>query len=196
MTLERRSIVTEVRSEGEGRKIAGYGAVFNVETDIGGFFREKIAPGAFSSSMDGDIRSFFNHDSNNVLGRTKSGTLRLSQDTTGLRYEVDLPDTQVARDLKVSMERGDVDGSSFAFTVTRESWDETGDVPLRTIEEANLYEVGPVTVPAYPDAKVALRSLEKAREEKPEDRSGLNKFLARADMDVRIRRAKKSADKR
>ena len=194
MTIERRSIVTEVRAD--NRKIAGYGAVFNVETDIDGMFREKIAPGAFSNSLDGDVRSFFNHDSNNVLGRTSSGTLRLSEDSTGLKYEVDLPDTQIARDLQVSMDRGDVDGSSFAFTVTRERWDETGDVPLRTIEEVNLYEVGPVTVPAYPDAKVALRSLEESRKANPEDRSSLDKFLARSGMTVRIERAKKSADKR
>jgi HK97 family phage prohead protease len=184
-----------VRADKESRKIAGYGAVFNVETDIGGMFREKIAPGAFASSLEGDVRSFFNHDSNNVLGRTAAGTLRLSQDEKGLKYEVDLPDTQVARDLQVSMDRGDVDGSSFAFTVMRESWDESGDIPLRTIEEVNLYEVGPVTVPAYPDAKVALRSLEEARKANPkEDRAALDKFLMRSGMDVRIRKA--SADKR
>lgn len=165
MTMERRSIVAEVRSD--GNTITGYGAVFNVETVIGSYFREKIAPGAFSGSLGADVRSYFNHDSNNILGRTKSGTLRIAQDDTGLSYDVDLPDTQIARDLRVSMDRGDVDGSSFAFNVIRETWDdETGKLPLRTIHEAELFEVGPVTTPAYPDAKVALRSLEAAKEER------------------------------
>lgn len=193
--MERRSLLepVEARADGESRKIGGYGAVFNAETVIGGMFREKIAPGAFANSLADDVRSFFNHDENNILGRTKAGTLRISEDERGLKYEVDLPDTQAGRDLAVSMERGDVDGSSFAFTVLRDSWDETGDMPLRTLEEVRLFEVGPVTMPAYDDTTVGLRSLETFRKENPEDRVGLNHFLARADMDVRIRKAKKSA---
>jgi HK97 family phage prohead protease len=172
MTMERRSLLepVEARNDEGARKIGGYGAVFNSETVIGGEFREKIAPGAFSKAIGGDVRSFFNHNSALILGRTKSGTLRIWEDERGLRYEVDLPDTQAGRDLAVSMERGDVDGSSFAFRVTKQSWDESRDMPLRTIEEAELFEVGPVTVPAYDDATVALRSLddERAQREKKE----------------------------
>jgi HK97 family phage prohead protease len=165
--MERRKIQApvEIRAEGESRKVAGYGAVFNSETVIGGAFREVILPGAFQRAVDGDVFSFFNHDQSMVLGRTKSGTLRLSEDDSGLRYEVDLPDTSAARDLQISMDRGDVDGSSFQFDIPKggDEWDFSGDLPLRTIRSANLYEVGPVTMPAYPDATAALRSLDDER---------------------------------
>jgi uncharacterized protein len=161
MERERRSLLqpVEFRAEDDAGRIAGYGAVFNVITDIGGYFREQIAPGAFAKSIrSSDIRSLFNHDSALILGRTKSGTLRLSEDDTGLRYEVDLPDTSAGRDLRVSMDRGDIDGSSFMFRATRQEWDDSDpDSPLRTILEAELFEVGPVTFPAYEEAQVSLR---------------------------------------
>jgi HK97 family phage prohead protease len=166
--MERRTLPqpVEARADDNGRSIAGYGAVFNVTTDLG-WFRERIAPGAFRQSIaDGDIRSLFNHDSALILGRTKSGTLRLNEDDTGLHYEVDLPDTQAGRDLIVSMDRGDIDGSSFMFIATRQEWDETDpDSPLRTILEAQLFEVGPVTFPAYEASEVHLRDARTALEE-------------------------------
>jgi HK97 family phage prohead protease len=165
--MERRKIEApvEIRTNGESRQVAGYGAVFNSETVIGRAFREVILPGAFERTMTGDVFSFFNHDESQVLGRTKSGTLRLSEDDNGLRYEVDLPDTSAARDLQISMDRGDVDGSSFTFDVPSggDEWDFSGDLPLRTIRSANLYEVGPVTMPAYPDTTAALRSMDEER---------------------------------
>ena len=166
MTMERRALTepVEFRAADDGKSmVAGLAAVFNVETDIGGMFREKIAPGAFAKAIKGDIRSLFDHNTSAILGRTKSGTLRLWEDERGLNYEVDLPDTQVGRDLRVSMDRGDIDGSSFAFRVTKQEWDENGEVPLRTIQQVELYEVGPVTFPQYPEAEVALRSLEEVR---------------------------------
>jgi HK97 family phage prohead protease len=168
MTMERRSLLepVEARTDDGGQKIGGYGAVFNSETVIGGEFREKIAPGAFSKSIAGDVRSYFNHNSALILGRTKSGTLRLKEDERGLHYEVDLPDTQAGRDLRVSMARGDVDGSSFAFRVKKDAWEMGGDMPLRTIQEIELFEVGPVTDPAYEDATAALRSLDDERGKK------------------------------
>jgi HK97 family phage prohead protease len=197
MTMERRSLTApvEFRESDDGKKmVAGHAAVFNVITDIGGMFREKIAPGAFADTIDGgDIRSLFDHNSALILGRTKSKTLRLWEDESGLRYEVDLPDTQAGRDLRVSMDRGDIDGSSFAFRILKQSWDESGDVPLRTIEKVELYEVGPVTFPAYPEAEVGLRSLAEFRKENPEDRSGVLRFLARSAMDIKL---KKSASRR
>lgn len=167
--MERRSLTepVEFRAAEDGKnQVAGYAAVFNVETDIGGMFREKIAPGAFSKALKGDIRSLFDHNTALILGRTKSGTLRLSEDERGLKYEVDLPDTQAGRDLRVSMDRGDIDGSSFAFRVLKQSWDESREVPLRTIEEVELFEVGPVTFPQYPEAEVGLRSLTADRSER------------------------------
>lgn len=188
MTMERRSLLepVEARAEDGSRKIVGYGAVFNSRTVIGEDFEEEIAPNAFANSIKGDVRSFFNHNPELILGRTKSGTLRIEEDERGLRYEVDLPDTQAGRDLQVSMDRGDVDGSSFMFRVKRDKWElRDGALPLRTIQEVELYEVGPVTIPAYDDAKVALRSLEEARsraeqEIKEHNREGFAK--RKADM--------------
>jgi HK97 family phage prohead protease len=96
-----------------------------------------------------------------VLGRTKANTLRISQDDKGLRCEIDLPNTQVARDLVANMERGDVDQMSLLFTPVRQVWDETDpDHPLRTIEAAEVHEVSIVTFPAYEATEAALRSRE------------------------------------
>lgn len=144
--------------------LRGYAAKFDVLSENLGGFREQIAPGAFADVLGDDIRALFNHDPNHVLGRSTSGTLRVSQDSTGLYYEVDLPDTQAARDLQVSIDRGDVSQSSFAFRVAPngDTWDENEDgVIIRTITKfARLYDVSPVTYPAYPDATVGTRSLQ------------------------------------
>jgi HK97 family phage prohead protease len=168
--MEKRTLTerAEVRSADGSRMLVGYAAVFNSEAVIAGAFREKIMPGAFSKAIkSGDIRALFNHDSSQVLGRTKSGTLRLSEDDHGLRYEVDLPETQAGRDLTVSMDRGDIDGSSFGFSVPRggDDWDYEAELPLRTVREVELYEVSPVTFPAYDDTSIALRSLDAAKED-------------------------------
>jgi hypothetical protein len=169
---ERRRLgdVVEARAAegGSGRTIVGYAAVFNSTTDIG-FFRERIAPGAFSAAIArDDVRALVNHSNSRVLGRNKSGTLRLFEDERGLRYEIDAPDTQDARDLLVLMDRGDINQSSFAFVATSETWDETGDKPLRTVNEVRLYDVSVVTYPAYDDteaaAEPARRSLQLWRE--------------------------------
>jgi len=142
--------------------IRGYASVFDTLSENLGGFRETIEKNAFSEVLNNDVRALFNHDANLILGRTTSGTLSISQDDTGLRYEIDPPDTQVARDLIVSMERGDVTQSSFAFTVDKDSWneDDEGRV-VRTIEKVSrLFDVSPVTYPAYPDASVGLRGLD------------------------------------
>jgi HK97 family phage prohead protease len=154
----------EVRAAGDsGRKIGGYAAVFNTETDIGGYFREKIAPGAFASAIKSDVRALIDHDSGRVIGRTTAGTLRMVEDETGLSVEIDLPDTTDGRDLATLIERGDISGMSFGFMVTKQSWDETGDTPLRTIEAVDLFEVSVVAFPAYDDTSIGMRSLEMAR---------------------------------
>jgi len=112
-----------------------------------------------------DVRVFFNHDANLILGRTKSGTAKISTDREGLVYQFEVPDTTYGRDLLVSMERGDVNQSSFAFSVEKDSWSEKNGRDIRTIEKvARLYDVSPVSIPAYPDAdslQVAKRGLEK-----------------------------------
>jgi len=164
--IERRFITGEVRlmQDDDGqRHIRGYGAVFDeLSSDLGGF-RERIAPGAFAKTIqEADVRSLWNHDRNYVLGRNKSGTLTLMEDDRGLLYDVVIPDAQWARDLVASIERGDVDGSSFGFRVMvdREAWEkneETGEV-IRTLREVQLYDVGPVTFPAYPQTSAEARS--------------------------------------
>lgn len=177
MKLERRALSAplEVRED----TVAGYAAVFDSETDIGGMFREKIAPGAFSPSLNGDVRALWNHDTNHVLGRTKAGTLRLSEDDKGLAVEIDLPDTQAARDLRENMRLGNVDGMSFGFRVTKQEWDESGDIPLRTIQEVELFEVSAVTFPAYEDTELALRSLESERSEREKKEQNAARARAR-----------------
>jgi HK97 family phage prohead protease len=151
-----------------GQKIEGYAAVFNSEANIGGMFREIIRPGAFSNVLSrADVRALINHDENLVLGRNKANTLSLAEDDRGLKFDVTPPNTQYANDLKISMERGDVSECSFAFTMQGgiETWDETGDIPLRSIERVgDLFDVSVVTYPAYQDTSAALRSLSEFRE--------------------------------
>lgn len=171
MKPELRSSTASFRkaADGAARMIEGYAAVFNSPTAIGSYFREQIAPGAFTEAIGrDDVRALFNHDSNMVLGRSTAGTLRLAEDERGLKIEIDPPDTQLARDLMVSMERGDITQMSFGFYVDKEIWDETVTPPLRTILKVRLADTSIVTTPAYEDTEahvVALRSLEKSRAE-------------------------------
>lgn len=170
MSRERRATSKrpEIRAAGDVGKVArGYAALFNSETNIGGYFREVIAPGAFADAIkSSDVRALIDHDTGRVIGRTTAGTLRLSEDSTGLAVEIDLPDTSDGRDLAVQLERGDISGMSFGFRVTHDEWDETGDIPKRTIHAVELFEVSVVAFPAYDDTSIALRSLDAARNEK------------------------------
>lgn len=167
MNFETRTLTSpvEVRKADSGQTVAGYAALFNSETVIGSAFREIIAPGAFTDAITGDVRALVDHDSGRVIGRTTAGTLRLSEDDTGLAVEIDLPDTTDGRDLAVSLERGDISGMSFGFHVTKDLWDETGEMPVRTIMAVDLFEVSAVAFPAYDDTSIALRSLDTARRE-------------------------------
>ncbi|MBN8958574.1 MAG: HK97 family phage prohead protease [Rhizobiales bacterium] len=163
---ERRSLVrvVETRANGDKVTVAGYAAVFGETADIGGYFREIIAPGAFGKSLkSGDIRAYFDHDSGRVLGRSSAGTLRLSEDEKGLAVEIDLPDTSDGRDVKELIARGDVSGMSIGFMVTKQTWDETVEPPTRTSQEVILREVSIVSEPAYEGTSIALRSLEHSR---------------------------------
>ena len=189
MTLETRTLTrpVEVRAAQNGRTIGGYAAVFNSTADIGGSFREVIAPGAFAGAMSADVRALIDHDSGRVIGRTTAGTLRLKEDDTGLSVEIDLPDTTDGRDLAVLMERGDVSGMSFGFIVTKQTWDETGPIPTRTIEAVDLREVSVVAFPAYDDTSIALRDLDSARKEtrKHHNQSGYSLRKAKTEMSLR-----------
>ncbi len=167
--LERRTFNFEFRAEGdESTKIAGYGAVFDSLSENLGGFRELIAPGAFDDVLEDDVRALFNHDSNLILGRNGAKTLSISVDKKGLRYEVDMPETSYAKDLMVSIQRGDVSQSSFGFIVETDSWDEDDDGRLvRTVHKIKrLLDVSPVTYPAYHDTQAAARSMDAYKDSK------------------------------
>lgn len=156
----------ELRTTGTGRTLEGYAAVFNSPADIGGAWIETISPGAFRRSLaTGDVVAVIGHDRNRVLGRMGAGTLRLTEDAHGLRYEIDLPDTTDGRDIAVSVDRGDIGGMSFAFAATRQTWDDNAEPPTRTIADLDLIEITVTAFPAYTDTTVGLRSLDEARKE-------------------------------
>lgn len=159
----------EVRAIGDGRVLAGHAAVFNQETVIWDMFREVVAPGAFKKTIKrADVRHLMNHNPDVVLARTKSKTLRLSEDATGLAFEADenRNDPDWARVI-AKVERGDIDQSSFAFQVRKEEWTEGSvdkdgkscTLPLRTIKEVDLFDTSTVTFPAYEGTDSGLRAL-------------------------------------
>jgi HK97 family phage prohead protease len=153
---EQRTVDVDVESiDTRGRTLHGYAAVYNVESEDLGGFRERIAPGAFSGVLDADVRALLNHDPNQVLGRTKSGTPWLFDEPRGLRFEVDLPDSPLGKNVREAVRRKDIDEASFRFRVNQESWQ--GD--LRTIESVKeLKDVTVGTFGAYPAASVELRT--------------------------------------
>lgn len=160
--IERRIHNVTLRAAGDGKpRLEGYGAVFNSLSENLGGFREKIEPGAFLDVLANDVRALWQHDPGFVFGRTASGTLHLREDSTGLWYEADPPDAQWARDAMASISRGDVSQSSFGFNVDQERWEEDEDGRLvRTILKVKrLYDVSPVTYPAYLDTSVEARSV-------------------------------------
>jgi len=161
---ERRAYAAELRTEGDAGKIVGYAAVFNSKSeDLG--FREIVMPGAFDRSMREahDVRALVNHDSNLILGRTKSGTLKLSVDERGLKAEIDPPDTQSARDALASIKRGDMDGMSFAFRTLTDDWRMEDGELVRELRDLELVDVSVVAFPAYAATSVSARALEHAK---------------------------------
>lgn len=171
--VERRFFHTEIefRADDAEPVISGYAAVFHAMSEDLGGFREVILPGAFDEALKAsDIRALFNHDPSQIVARTKNGTLSVWEDDKGLRYEF-TPNmkTQAGRDLVELVKRGDVDQSSFAFSMDGgiEEWDDSGDVPVRRIVKVGrLYDVSPVTYPAYPATEVQVaRSVFDALEE-------------------------------
>lgn len=161
---ERRSFkATELRVEGEQKQpvIRGYAAVFNVVSENLGWFREIIRPGAFKKTInDGaDVRALFNHNPDFVIGRTKSGTLKLTEDEKGLFIEATPPDATWARDLVLSISRGDIDQMSFGFETVKDRWGTEGGESMRELLEAKLFDVSPVTYPAYTQTSVSARSI-------------------------------------
>ena len=153
----------EIRAGSDKRTLVGYAVVWDSDTTIGDYFVERVAKGAFTRALSGDVLALVNHDWGRVIGRTKSKTLRLLEDERGLKVEIDVPNTTDGNDLWELVERGDVSGMSFAFRATKQEWDDTGELPSRTILEAELYEVTATPIPAYEDTTLAKRSLEAMR---------------------------------
>jgi len=168
--LEMRFLETKIEVREEERNgitgpvMFGYAAVFDkLSEDLGGF-REQVAKGAFAEAISNDdVRALFNHDPNYVLGRSKAGTLRMQEDDHGLYVEITPPDTRYARDLLTAMKRGDINQMSFSFRVKPggQDWarDDNGQV-VRTLKRVRLFDVSPVTFPAYPQTAIAQRSMQ------------------------------------
>lgn len=168
----------------ETREIVGIAAMVNTTATIG-WFDEQIAPGAFDDVLANDVRCLGNHDNNIVFGRTAAGTLQLSLDANGhLVYRCQMPETTAGNDWLALIKRGDISQSSFAFGLKpeNETWVErTGKNPLRIINKFSaLYDVSPVTYPAYPTTEVAARSMAAALNHKHNARVG----TARAWLDL------------
>ncbi|MEO0132741.1 MAG: HK97 family phage prohead protease [candidate division WOR-3 bacterium] len=163
--IEYRAFSSALTKNAEAKKIGGYAALYSVRSSYIGFY-EVIEPGAFDNAISkSDIRCLFNHDPNLILGRTGAGTLAVSVDNKGLYYEVVLPDTSVGENVYNAVSRGDVTQSSFGFIVGKDRWyEEIVDgkkAILRsiiTIEE--LFDVSPVTYPAYHETSVNTRAAE------------------------------------
>lgn len=162
--MERRLITTELRAtvDDNKRRIGGYAALFDTLSVVLWDFREEIAPGAFTRALaENNVRALWNHDTSEVLGATANGTLRLAEDAIGLRFELDLPDTQRGRDAFTLIERGDVTQMSFGFRLYPEgdAWrsDATG-APVRRLLQVDLLEISPVAFPAYPGTSVGVRA--------------------------------------
>ncbi|WP_036283856.1 HK97 family phage prohead protease [Methylocystis sp. ATCC 49242] len=174
MTIERRALPLEIRAaRGNPRRLEGYAATFGVETRVADFV-ETIRAGAFAGSIASgrDILALADHDPGRVLGRTKSGTLRLVEDARGLAFSLDLPDTQAARDVLALAERGDIGGMSFGFTADPggDAW--TGN--RRELRAVTLYEISVVSAwPAYDGTSVEPR----ARQRGPATRSLARRYL-------------------
>lgn len=153
--------IRAVEQEGESPVIEGIAAVYDevYENEFWGF-REQLMPGCFTDTLeDCDCRALFNHDPNFVLGRTTSGTLKLEDSPEGLRFTVTPPDTQWARDLMVSLKRGDIDQCSFGFDILEQSVDKTDpNMPLFKLHKVRLWDVSPVTYPAYTTTSVEARA--------------------------------------
>ena len=157
---EQRAAPIEFRIASGSRRLEGYAAVFATPAQIGGF-TESIRAGAFRDSLAGnpDILALVDHDPGRLLGRTKSGTLRLAEDSRGLAFEIDVPDTQLGNDVLAMAARGDIGGMSFGFRVPAggDAWNAAGD--SRELRSVGLVEISVVhSFPAYSQTTVSARA--------------------------------------
>lgn len=168
LMIERRFQLAELRIEDyraeAGPKIVGHAAVFNQKSEEIFGFREIVLPGAFAKTIKkNDVRALWNHDPNFVLGRKKNGTLSLSEDDVGLRVKISPPETSFAADVVEMIRRGDVDQMSFGFRTITDKWRKQDGETIRELVEVDLFDVSPVTFPAYPQTDVSARSYFQAK---------------------------------
>lgn len=153
-------------TNGKPAELVGHAAVFNQETVIESWWsewREIIAPGAFKKTIqENDIRALFNHNPDIVLGRNKAGTLELREDEVGLYTVIRPPDNEWGAPVVDAIRRGDITGMSIALSVIKEDVvypeKDSNELMLRTIREAKLYDISPVTFPAYEQTDISARS--------------------------------------
>lgn len=180
--LERRAYKECRIASEDGKRLGGHAIVFNSPSlPIRGQFIEYIAPEAVDRTLKeaADVRGLVDHDSSKILGRTRAGTMSLSKDSRGLRFQIE-PDLQIsyAHDIMRSVMRGDVSGMSFQFATVQDSWNFEGDLPVRTVLDMTFSEISVVTFPAYPDTHVdaALRSLQEFQATRKRSRVFLEKW--------------------
>lgn len=173
----------ELRSRVDGNRLVGHAAVFDVHAEMPGHW-ETMARGAFDDVLasDPDVKALFNHNPSLILGATRSKTLRLEVDDVGLAFELDLPDTTYAQDLRALVEREDVRGCSFGFIPGADAWSRAPDGgQLRTHTSIkDLLDVSLVSYPAYDGTDVALRSVNFAARPGRSARSQLVRLRAAA----------------
>lgn len=193
--LARSVTVTRAKDDDDNKMsigtLSGYAAVFDEEITLGRFwpYKEKIAKGAFAKTLkNDDPRGLVNHDTSLLLARQSAGTLTLSEDNTGLKFSMDLPDTTYANDLLTVIERGDLTGMSFGFDILSEELKvgdpEKNELDTYTIKEVKLHEVSPVTFPAYEATSVSASTRDRREAEKPAP------TRAQPDVDIRLRMAR------
>ena len=157
-----------------GTCIEGHAAVFDSWSEtLGGIFpfKEKVRKGAFEESIGrDDIRALFNHDPNYVLGRNRAGTLELVEDDVGLRVRITPPDTSWARDITTSIRRGDISQMSIGFVVEDDEWSSKDGIDTRELKKVRLFDVSPVTFPAYTATDVGVRAMQEYDVYKTEQR--------------------------
>ena len=157
-----------------GTCIEGHAAVFDSWSEtLGGIFpfKEKVRKGAFAESIGrDDIRALFNHDPNYVLGRNRAGTLELVEDDVGLRVRITPPDTSWARDITTSIRRGDISQMSIGFVVEDDEWSSKDGIDTRELKKVRLFDVSPVTFPAYTTTDVGVRAMQEYDVYKTEQR--------------------------
>ncbi|STO92243.1 phage phi-c31 gp35-like protein [Haemophilus pittmaniae] len=143
----------------ENQKLVGYAVKWNSPSQVLCCdFVESFAPNAFSESLASgeDVRALFEHDYTKLLGRTSAGTLKLEEDSIGLRFELTPPNTTTGKDLLVSVARGDISGMSFGFRATQENWNFDIEPYQRTVLKADLFEITVTSIPAYPESSVEI----------------------------------------